>query len=82
MNIKDYGFDYEINSNETIGTPARITAVHKGRFAIVSDFGDGYAQLKGKEVLLPSKSNGSGSIFQKRSLNSALKKQSKWDSAR
>ena len=49
MNIKDYGFDYEINSNETIGTPARITAVHKGRFAIVSDFGDGYAQLKGKE---------------------------------
>lgn len=49
MNIKEYGFDYEINSNETIGTPARITAVHKGRFAIVSDFGDGYAQLKGKE---------------------------------
>ncbi len=49
MNIKDYGFDYEINSNETIGTPARITAVHKGRLAIVSDFGDGYAQLKGKE---------------------------------
>ena len=49
MNIKDYGFDYEINSNETIGTPARITAVHKGRFAIVSDFGEGYAQLKGKE---------------------------------
>ena len=49
MNIKDYGFDYEINSNETIGTPARITAVHKGRFAIVSDFGEGFAQLKGKE---------------------------------
>ena len=37
MNIKDYGFDYKINSNESIGTPARITAVHKGRFAIVSD---------------------------------------------
>ena len=49
MNIKDYGFDYKINSNESIGTPARITAVHKGRFAIVSDFGEGYAQLKGKE---------------------------------
>ena len=33
-------------------------------------------------VLLPSKSNGSGSIFQKKSLNMVLKKQSKWDSAR
>ena len=49
MHIKDYGFDYDINYYENIGTPARITAVHKGRFAIVSDFGDGYAQLKGKE---------------------------------
>ena len=49
MNIKDYGFDYEINSYESIGTPARVTAVHKGRFAVVSDFGEGYAQLKGKE---------------------------------
>ena len=49
MNIKDYGFDYEINSYESIGTPARVTAVHKRRFAVVSDFGEGYAQLKGKE---------------------------------
>ena len=48
MNITDYGFDYNINF-ESIGTPARITAVHKGRFGIVSDFGEGYAQLKGKE---------------------------------
>ena len=48
MDIKDYGFDYEINNN-SFGTPARITAVHKGRFGIVSDFGEGYAQLKGRE---------------------------------
>ena len=48
MNIKDYGFDYHTNF-ESIGTPARITAVHKGRFGIVSDFGEGFAQLKGKE---------------------------------
>lgn len=48
MNITDYGFDYEIN-DDMIGTPARITAVHKGRFGIVSDFGEGYARLKGKE---------------------------------
>lgn len=61
MNIKDYGFDYEINSNETIGTPARITAVHKGRFAIVSDFGDGYAQLKG--ILLRKRGFSDGGRF-------------------
>ena len=48
MNIKNYGFDYHTNF-ESIGTPARITAVHKGRFGIVSDFGEGFAQLKGKE---------------------------------
>ena len=49
MNITDYGFNYEINFDETIAIPARITAVHKGRFAIVSDFGEGCARLKGKE---------------------------------
>lgn len=48
MKIQDYGFDYHTN-HEIIGTPARITAVHKGRFGIVSDFGEGYAQLKGRE---------------------------------
>ena len=48
MKIQDYGFDYNTN-HEIIGTPARITAVHKGRFGIVSDFGEGYAQLKGRE---------------------------------
>ena len=48
LKIQDYGFDYNTNF-ESNGTPARITAVHKGRFGIVSDFGEGYAQLKGKE---------------------------------
>ena len=48
MNIKEYGFNDNTNF-ENSGTPARITAVHKGRFGIVSDFGEGYAQLKGKE---------------------------------
>ena len=61
MNIKDYGFDYEINSNETTGTPARITAVHKGRFAIVSDFGEGYAV--GAFVLNKHNSNGDSRII-------------------
>ena len=53
MKIKDYGFDNHTNF-ESIGTPARITAVHKGRFGIVSDFGEGFAQLKGKEYYYES----------------------------
>ena len=49
MNIKDYGFDYYFGTEDIGGTPARITAVNKGRFGIVSDFGEGYAVLKGRE---------------------------------
>ncbi len=46
MNIlKDYGYlaDYEE------GTVARVTAVHKERYEIISDYGAGYARLKTKE---------------------------------
>ena len=49
MNVKDYGYFY---NSDTFGdgvTPARVTAVHRGRFDIVSDYGEGSAQLKGKE---------------------------------
>ncbi len=49
MNIKDYGFDSGFLREHLQGTPARITSVHKGRFGIVSDFGEGYASLKTKE---------------------------------
>lgn len=49
MNITDYGFNYDSVTDNTNGTPARVTAVHKGRFGVVSDFGEGYAQLKSKE---------------------------------
>ena len=49
MNINDYGFDYCTEKESIGGTPARITAVHKGRFGIVSDFGEGYAVLKRRE---------------------------------
>ncbi len=49
MNITDFGFDYDLIPDNAKGIPARITAVHKGRFGIVSDFGEGYAQLKSKE---------------------------------
>ena len=49
MNIKDYGYNYDLTHINTGGIPARITAVHKGRFGIVSEYGEGYAQLKSKE---------------------------------
>lgn len=49
MNIKDYGFNDDLIPDNTSGIPARITAVHKGRFGIVSDIGESYAQLKSKE---------------------------------
>lgn len=49
MNINDFGFNSELNPDNKSGTPARITAVHKGRFGTVSDHGEGYAQLKAKE---------------------------------
>ncbi len=49
MNIKDYGWNETMNSDSNSGTPARIMAVHKGRFEIVSDFGEGFARVKGRE---------------------------------
>ena len=49
MNINDFGFNGNMNPENKSGIPARITSVHKGRFGIVSDFGEGYAQLKSKE---------------------------------
>lgn len=48
-NINDFGFISGMNPDNKSGTPARITAVHKGRFGIVSEFGEGYASLKSKE---------------------------------
>ncbi|MEE1060234.1 MAG: ribosome small subunit-dependent GTPase A [Ruminococcus sp.] len=54
MNIFDFGFNTEMNTENKAGIPARITAVHKGRFCIVSDFGEGFAQLKSKEYFYES----------------------------
>ena len=49
MKINDYGYDYDMNPENNKGIPARIISVHKGRFGIVSEYGEGFAQLKGKE---------------------------------
>lgn len=45
MNIKKYGFPSSHISGQN-GTPARITAVHRGFFEIVCDYGTGLAGLK------------------------------------
>lgn len=49
MHIYDYGFTDDYLPENKNGTPARIISVHKGRFGIVSDSGEGFAQLKSKE---------------------------------
>ena len=49
MHIYDYGFTDDLLPENKSGTPARIISVHKGRFGIVSDYGEGFAQLKSKE---------------------------------
>ena len=47
MNIESYGFDKSYLTHEDPSlTPARITAVHRERFEIVSDFGEGFARIK------------------------------------
>ena len=54
MNIYDYGFTDELLSENRSGTPARVISVHKGRFGIVSEYGEGFARLKSKEYYYES----------------------------
>ncbi len=49
MNIKDYGFFYGTEILAAGAIPARIIAVHRGRYGIVSEYGEGSAQLKSRE---------------------------------
>lgn len=49
MNLRDYGFTPNIVTESTPGVTARITAVHKERYALVSEYGEGYGRLKTKE---------------------------------
>ena len=44
MKINDYGY-----MGDQEGTIARVTSVHRERFGIAGDFGEGYARLKAKE---------------------------------
>ena len=49
MNLEDYGFIPNIMPEQAQGIPARITAVHKERYDLVSEYGEGFGRLKTKE---------------------------------
>lgn len=52
MKIESYGYDKIFLTENTKGAPARITAVHRERFEIVSDFGEGFARVKTANYLI------------------------------
>lgn len=49
MDLKKYGFTPDLMPEDVQGIPARITAVHKERYALVCAYGENYGRLKTKE---------------------------------
>lgn len=49
MDLRNYGFEPNMKLENTQGIPARITAVHKERYALVCEYGEIYGRLKTKE---------------------------------
>lgn len=49
MDLRKYGFMPEMMPEDAQGIPARITAVHKERYALVCEYGVTYGRLKTKE---------------------------------
>lgn len=49
MDLKKYGFMPDMTPENAQGIPARITAVHKERYALVCEYGETYGRLKTKE---------------------------------
>lgn len=49
MDLKQYGFTPDMLPEAPQGIPARITAVHKERYALVCEHGELYGKLKTKE---------------------------------
>ncbi|MDE7283440.1 MAG: ribosome small subunit-dependent GTPase A [Lachnospiraceae bacterium] len=49
MDLKKYGFMPDMMPENARGIPARITAVHKERYALVCEYGETYGRLKTKE---------------------------------
>ena len=52
MDMRDYGFIPSMTPEDTQGIPARITAVHKERYALVCEYGETYGRLKTKEYFV------------------------------
>lgn len=48
MNLNDYGFQSHNFPEHNCGIPARVTSVHKERYAIICEYGQTYARLKTK----------------------------------
>lgn len=44
--ITDYGFTQNLITENNNGVPARVTAVHKERYSLISGYGEIYARLK------------------------------------
>ena len=51
MNLEAFGFDKEVYSCSD-GTPARVVAVHKERYKLVTDGGECYGRLKTREYFV------------------------------
>ncbi|MDE5865194.1 MAG: GTPase RsgA, partial [Lachnospiraceae bacterium] len=49
MDLKKYGFMPDMMPENAQGIPARITAVHKARYALACEYGETYGRLKTKE---------------------------------
>lgn len=54
MDIKDYGFTPTMMPEASVGIPARVTAVHKERYALVCEHGEIYGRLKTREYYVES----------------------------
>jgi len=52
LNLRDYGFVPNMVPEHTQGIPARVTAVHKERYALISEFGEVFGRLKTKEYFV------------------------------
>lgn len=52
MDLKKYGFMPDMMPENAQGIPARITAVHKERYALVFEYGETYGRLKTKEYFV------------------------------
>ena len=49
MDLKKYGFTSELLPEDGQGLPARVTAVHRERYALVCEYGEIWGRLKTKE---------------------------------